>query len=232
MSGFDVHEGKAVHLPLSDVNTDDIIPARFLKTVRRTGFAEALFANWRYDGDDRTPNPLFPLNADGTGDPSILVAGENFGCGSSREHAPWALREYGFRCIIAPSFADIFYNNCFNSGILPVPVTGDGMRTVLSAFDAAPTVLRVDLPAQRVVTSSGTEVPFEVNPFNKSVLANGQDKVAWTLSHVGDIETYEMRARAERPWLFMDELFVTADRNPGAPSARSAGHTTQIEEER
>lgn len=232
MSGFEVHEGKAVHLPLPDVNTDDIIPARFLKTVRRTGFAAALFANWRYDGDDRTLDPLFPLNADGLEDASILVAGENFGCGSSREHAPWALREYGFRCIIAPSFADIFYNNCFNSGILPVPVTDDGMRTVLSAFDSKPTILRVDLPAQRVVTSAGTEVPFEVNPFNKSMLANGQDKVAWTLSHVEDIEAYETRARAERPWLFMDELLVAADRFPGAQSARSAGYTTQIDEER
>ncbi|MEU2764731.1 3-isopropylmalate dehydratase small subunit [Streptomyces sp. NPDC006906] len=207
MEKFVRHDGVTVPMARTNVNTDDIIPARFLKSIRRTGFAEHLFANWRYLEDGRTLHPKFALNRPGYEDASILLAGENFGCGSSREHAPWALREYGFRCIIAPSFADIFYSNCFNSNILPValePVAVETLFKILSAGAGAR--LRIDLPAQSVATADGQLFRFEIDPFRKSAMLEGLDNIEWTLSHQDEILAYESRRRHETPWLFPEEI--------------------------
>src|SRR5437660_7106383 len=151
MEPFTTLTGLVAPLDRLNVNTDEITPARFLKTIRRTGFANALFANWRYMGDGSTPNPDFVLNQPRYQGASILLAGENFGSGSSREHAPWAIREYGFRCIIAPSFADIFYNNCFNNGILPVTLDEAVVRELFAEVEATEGyTLTVDLAAQTI----------------------------------------------------------------------------------
>ncbi|MFJ6569599.1 3-isopropylmalate dehydratase small subunit [Streptomyces sp. NPDC091292] len=203
MEKFITHQGTAVPMMRSNVNTDDIVPARFLKSIRRTGFADHLFANWRYLEDGRTPHPEFPLNQPGYADASILVAGENFGCGSSREHAPWSLREYGFRCVIAPSFADIFHNNCFNSSILPVRLDAPEVEAVAASLTAgtSPT-LYIDLPVQSVTTADGQEFHFEIDPFKKAALMEGLDNIGWTLSHKDQILAYEDRRKQDAPWLF------------------------------
>lgn len=204
MERFVTHLGVAAPLMRSNVNTDDIIPARFLKTIRRTGFANALFANWRYLEDDNTPDPDFVLNQPGYAGASVLVAGENFGCGSSREHAPWALREYGFRCIIAPGFADIFYNNCFNSSILPVVLDASAVEDLLATLAAQDRcTLHIDLPAQTVTTPDQRAFRFEMDAFKKQSLLDGLDSIDWTLSHESEILAYEHRRRQEAPWLFV-----------------------------
>ncbi|OOC56142.1 MULTISPECIES: 3-isopropylmalate dehydratase small subunit [Nocardiopsis] len=202
MQKFITHVGTAVPLERSDVNTDDIIPARFLKSIRRTGFGEHLFANWRYTGGGRELNPEFVLNKPEYKDASILVSNDNFGCGSSREHAPWALREYGFVCIIASSFADIFYNNCFNSNILPIVLASSEVGELLGSIAPGPVKLSVDLPAQTVTTSDGREYRFEIDAFHKYVAMEGLDNVSWSLSHMEDILAYEDSRRQEAPWLF------------------------------
>jgi 3-isopropylmalate/(R)-2-methylmalate dehydratase small subunit len=199
---FTTHDGTAVPLVRTNVNTDDIIPARFLKSVRRTGFGKSLFANWRYLEDGRTPDPEFALNRPGFEDASILVSGENFGCGSSREHAPWALREYGFRCIIAPSFADIFHNNCFNSAILPITLASAEVEALFAALEGGASELRIDLPAQSVTTTDGHTFEFEIDPFKKNSVMEGLDNVGWSLSHKDEILAYEKRRSQEVPWLF------------------------------
>ncbi|SCE78163.1 3-isopropylmalate dehydratase small subunit [Micromonospora mirobrigensis] len=206
MEKFVTHTGVAAPLPRSNVNTDDIVPARFLKTIRRTGFADALFANWRYLGDGQGPNPEFELNQPAYAGATILVAGPNFGCGSSREHAPWSLREFGFRCIIAPSFADIFYNNCFNSSILPVVLEPSIVDDILATVSAQEQCrLHVDLPAQTITLPDGRAFRFEVDAFKKEALLQGLDSIDWTLSHRAEIQAYEQRRRQEAPWLFADE---------------------------
>ncbi|MBQ0985584.1 3-isopropylmalate dehydratase small subunit [Streptomyces sp. F63] len=203
MEKFITYEGTAVPLMRSNVNTDDIIPARFLKSVRRTGFAPHLFANWRYLEDGSTPSPDFPLNEPRYAGAGLLVAGENFGCGSSREHAPWALREFGFRCVVAPSFADIFHNNCFNSGILPVRLeTAEVEAVAESLTGGALPVLHVDLAAQTVTTADGRAFTFDIDPFKKNSLMEGLDNIGWTLSHQDRILAYERRREQEAPWLF------------------------------
>jgi 3-isopropylmalate/(R)-2-methylmalate dehydratase small subunit len=204
MESFTTHEGVAAPMGMANVNTDDIIPARFLKSIARSGFGVSLFANWRYLSDGTTPNPDFVLNRPGYEESSILVAGENFGCGSSREHAPWALREFGFRCIIAPSFADIFYGNCFNSSILPVRLPADDVEDLLDALDAAPSTIRVELPGQTVTTADGRVHPFPVDGFKKGALMEGLDNIGWSLSHRDDVLAYQERRRRETPWLFSD----------------------------
>ncbi|MBN1171476.1 MAG: 3-isopropylmalate dehydratase small subunit [Micromonosporaceae bacterium] len=203
------HSGVAAPLAQTNVNTDDIIPARFLKTTSRTGFAGALFANWRYLGDDRTPNPEFVLNRPEYQQSSILVCGENFGCGSSREHAPWALHEYGFRCVIAQSFGDIFHNNCFNAGILPIVLPAATVRTLLAAAGSGRQHWQVDLPTQTVATPGGDRFEFRIDPFRKESLLLGLDNVGWTLSHQQQISAYEERRAKEAPWLF-PERFPTS----------------------
>ncbi len=202
MVKFITHEGTAVPLVRTNVNTDDIIPARFLKSIRRTGFGVSLFANWRYLEDGHTPNPEFVLNQPGYEDASILVSGENFGCGSSREHAPWALREYGFLSVIAPSFADIFHNNCFNSNILPIALAASEVDALVTSLESDASRLLIDLPAQSVTTADGQKFHFEIDPFKKNAVMEGLDNIGWSLSHKDDILAYEQRRSQEAPWLF------------------------------
>jgi 3-isopropylmalate/(R)-2-methylmalate dehydratase small subunit len=202
MESFVKHTGLVVPLNRVDVNTDDIIPARYLKSIKRTGFGTALFANWRYLSDG-TPNPDFELNRPRYEGGSVLLAGDNFGCGSSREHAPWAIREYGFRCIIAPSFANIFYNNCFNNTVLPISFDEAVVLELMAEAEATEGYeLSIDLAAQTVTTPSGRVLSFEIDQFRKQALLQGLDNIGWTLSHDEEISSYEARRRAQAPWLF------------------------------
>ncbi len=202
MEPFTTHAGLVVPLDRTNVNTDEIIPARFLKSIKRTGFGTALFANWRLLPDG-SPNPDFVLNFPRYQGASILLAGDNFGCGSSREHAPWAIREYGFRCIIAPSFANIFYNNCFNNGILPVSFDEATVRELMAETEHTEGyALSVDLAAQTVTTPAGRVLLFEIDQFRKQALLQGLDNIGWTLSHADEIAAYEARRKQEAPWLF------------------------------
>ncbi|GCE11346.1 3-isopropylmalate dehydratase small subunit [Tengunoibacter tsumagoiensis] len=206
MEAFTTHRGLVAPLDRTNVNTDDIIPARFLKTIKRTGFADALFANWRFQVDGKTPNTDFVLNQPRYAGASILVSGDNFGCGSSREHAPWAIREYGFRCVIAPSFADIFYNNCFNNGILPVTLAEATVQELLyQIVSHEGYTLDVDLQAQTVTTPDGRVLRFEIDQFRKQALLQGLDNIGWTLSHHDEISTYEAVRKQSAPWLFKSE---------------------------
>ncbi len=202
MEPFTTHNGLVVPLDRTNVNTDEIIPARFLKSIKRTGFGTALFANWRLQPDG-LPNPDFVLNLPRYQGASILLAGDNFGCGSSREHAPWAIREYGFRCIIAPSFANIFYNNCFNNGILSVSFDEATVRELMAETEQTEGyTLSVDLATQTVTTPAGQVLHFEIDQFRKQALLQGLDNIGWTLSHADEIAAYEARRRQEAPWLF------------------------------
>jgi 3-isopropylmalate/(R)-2-methylmalate dehydratase small subunit len=202
MEPFTTHTGLVVPLDQANVNTDDIIPARFLKSIKRTGFGRALFANWRLLADG-SPNPDFVLNLPRYQGASILLAGDNFGCGSSREHAPWAIREYGFRCLIAPSFANIFYNNCFNNGILPVTFDEATVHQLMvAAEETEGYILNVDLTSQTVTTPEGRVLHFDIDQFRKQALLKGLDNIGWTLSHADEIAAYEARRRQEAPWLF------------------------------
>jgi 3-isopropylmalate/(R)-2-methylmalate dehydratase small subunit len=199
---FTTHTGLVAPLNRVNVNTDEITPARFLKTIKRTGFADALFANWRFLPDGK-PNPEFVLNFPRYQGASILLAGDNFGCGSSREHAPWSLREYGFRCLIAPSFADIFYNNCFNNGILPVTLNETTVEELFKDVEAAEGYqLTVDLATQTITTPAGRVLRFDIDQFRKQALLQGLDNIGWTLSHGDEIAAYEARRKQESPWLF------------------------------
>jgi len=197
-------EALVAPLDRENVNTDEITPARFLKSISRTGFGKALFANWRYLDDQGTENPDFVLNQPRYRDAQILLSRANFGCGSSREHAPWALRDYGFRCIVASSFADIFYNNCFNNGILPVALSPAEIDQLFDEVTATEGYrLKVDLPSQTVTTPGGQVMHFAVEPFKKDALLQGLDNIGWTLQHAAEIAAYEERRRREAPWLFV-----------------------------
>ncbi len=188
---FTTHTGLAVPLDRINVDTDQIIPKQFLKRIERTGFGQFLFYDWRFTGDG-SPDPGFVLNEDRYRDATILVTGDNFGCGSSREHAPWALQDYGFRVIIAPSFADIFYNNCFKNGLLPVALPGDTVRRMLrNAVEQHPYSVSVDLERQIVTEPGGASHPFEVDPFLKHFILEGLDEIGWTLQFEDDIAAYE-----------------------------------------
>ena len=211
MKPFVVHTGLVAPLDRANVDTDAIIPKQFLKSIKRSGFGPNLFDAWRYTdkgepGMDNTNRPLnrdFVLNEDRYKGASILVARKNFGCGSSREHAPWALEDYGFRSIIAPSFADIFYNNCFKNGLLPLVLTEAQVDRIMSEVAAFPGYkLTIDLPRQRVVKPDGDELPFEVDGFRKECLINGWDDIGLTLRHADTIRTFEAQRRFEQPWLF------------------------------
>ena len=191
----------AAPLPVANVDTDKIIPARFLKTIRRTGLGVHLFDTLRYDAEG-AERPDFVLNRPPYRDAKILIAFENFGCGSSREHAPWALLDFGIRCVIAPDFADIFHNNCFKNGILPIRLP----RAVCEALMADAQMggnarLTVDLARQVVVRPSGEEVPFEIDPFRRHLLLEGLDDIGQTLRHAPAIDAYEARERADRAWM-------------------------------
>jgi len=203
MEPFTTLTGLVLPLDRTNVNTDEITPARYLKTIRRTGFDPALFANWRYIGNTMEPNPDFVLNQPRYQGATILLAGDNFGCGSSREHAPWALRDYGFRCIIAPSFADIFYNNCFNNGLLPATLDEPTVKQLMREVEAnAGYQLTVDLAAQTVTNPDGRVFHFAIDNFKKNALLQGLDNIGWTLSHDDDIAAYEERRKKEAPWVF------------------------------
>ena len=204
MEPFKAFTGVVAPLDRVNVNTDEITPARFLKTIRRTGFEAALFANWRYlDKDGQVPNPDFILNQPRYQGATILLAGDNFGCGSSREHAPWSIRDYGFRCVIAPSFADIFYNNCFNNGILPVTLDEALVQELFAEVEANEGYsLQVNLEAQAITTPNGRVLHFEIDNFRKNALLQGLDNIGWTLSHNDEIAAYEQRRKQEVPWVF------------------------------
>ena len=210
MQKFTVHKGLVAPMDRENVDTDAIIPKQFLKSIKKTGFGINLFDEWRYldhgepgqDPASRKPNPDFVLNQSRYKGASILLARKNFGCGSSREHAPWALDQYGFRAIIAPSFADIFFNNCFKNGLLPI-VLPDAQVTQL--FDDALAFpgyqLTVDLVRQVIVKPQGEELPFEVQAFRKHCLTNGFDDIGLTLLKKDQIKAFEARRLAEKPWL-------------------------------
>jgi 3-isopropylmalate dehydratase small subunit len=193
-------EGRAAPLPLANIDTDQIIPARFLKTVERKGLgAKGLFAELRFNPDG-SEKPDFVLNQPAYRGASILVAGDNFGCGSSREHAPWALMDYGIRCVISTSFADIFANNCLQNGILLVRLPAEALEELMAEARGGNHVFTVDLESQTVVGPTGTVHGFEIDPAAKHKLLNGLDAVGETLVHAKDIDTYEARQKAAQPW--------------------------------
>jgi 3-isopropylmalate/(R)-2-methylmalate dehydratase small subunit len=199
MDKFALLTATAAPLNVANVDTDKIIPARFLKTIKRTGLGKSLFADMRYNGDGSEKGD-FVLNQPKYRHAEILVAGDNFGCGSSREHAPWALRDFGIRCVIAPSFADIFFNNCFKNGILPIALPEDVVAALME--DAALGTnarLTVDLEAQVVVRPNGSKIPFEVDAFRKHCLLNGLDDIGLTLEHTAAIDSYEAKIPAWQP---------------------------------
>jgi 3-isopropylmalate/(R)-2-methylmalate dehydratase small subunit len=192
MEKFTTLTGIAAPLDRANVDTDAIIPKQFLKRIERTGFGEFLFFDWRYLSDGKTPDPEFELNAPRYQGATILIANKNFGCGSSREHAPWALEQYGFRAIIAPSFADIFFNNCFKNGMLPVVLAQETVDELLAKAKATPGyVLTVDLIGQTVSDESGFSANFEIDPFRKHCLVGGLDDIGLTLQHEADISKFE-----------------------------------------
>ena len=201
MDKFDKLTGIAAPLAMVNVDTDMIIPKQYLKTIKRSGLGTALFDEMRRL-DDGSENPDFVLNQPAWRDSEILVTGENFGCGSSREHAPWALKDFGIRCIIAPSYADIFYNNCFKNGILPIALPQAEVDVLMDeARKGANARLAVDLEAQTVTTTDGREIRFEIDPFRKHCLLNGLDDIVLTLEKAPAIAAYEDRVTTERPWV-------------------------------
>ena len=211
MQAFTTLDGLVVPLDRANVDTDAIIPKQFLKSIKRAGFGPNLFDEWRYldhgepgmDPATRQPNPEFVLNFPRFAGASVLLARDNFGCGSSREHAPWALEDYGIRAVIAPSFADIFYNNCFKNGILPIVLDADEGGRLFSECDAAEGYrLLVDLDQQTVTTPAGEVLMFEVDSGRKHRLLNGLDDIGLTLLQGDKIEAYEKRRKQEAPWLF------------------------------
>jgi 3-isopropylmalate/(R)-2-methylmalate dehydratase small subunit len=200
MQPFTTLHGVAAPLRIVNVDTDKIIPKQYLKTIKRTGLGTGLFAEMRYDDQGRE-NPDFVLNKPAYRRATILVAGDNFGCGSSREHAPWALLDHGIRCVISTSFADIFYNNCFKNGILPITVTPEQLELLFDDADrGSNAVLTVDLQAQEIRGPDGGVIHFDVDPFRRHCLLNGLDDVGLTLAKKGKIDAYEKTAAASRPW--------------------------------
>jgi 3-isopropylmalate/(R)-2-methylmalate dehydratase small subunit len=195
----DLH-AKAAPLDLANVDTDQIIPKQFLKTVDREGLARGLFYDLRFDGNGK-PRENFVLNDPRYAGAGVLIAGENFGCGSSREHAPWALLDYGVRCVIAPSFADIFYGNCFQNGLLPVALPPDAVRALIDEAKGGNHVFSVDLAAQTVTSPSGRVFRFEIDPSRKEKLLKGLDSIGETLQRAPDIDAYEARQGLAQPWL-------------------------------
>jgi len=204
MQPFTTLTGLVAPLDRANVDTDQIIPKQFLKTIKRTGLREGLFYDWRKQKDG-SQDPTFFLNQPRFQGATILLTRDNFGCGSSREHAPWALLDQGFRCVIASSFADIFYNNCFQNGILPVVLKADNVLVMMNDVLATPGYqLSVDLGSQTVTTPDGTSLHFEIDPYRKDCLYRGLDSIGLTLQHEAAIDAYETRRKTEAPWLFTD----------------------------
>ena len=210
MQAFTVHQGLVAPMDRDNVDTDAIIPKQFLKSIKRSGFGPNLFDEWRYldkgepgqDPASRKPNPDFVLNQPRYQAASVLLARQNFGCGSSREHAPWALDQYGFRALIAPSYADIFFNNCFKNGILPIVLPETQVSQLFDETKAFPGYrLTIDLPRQVVIKPDGTELAFDVQAFRKYCLVNGFDDIGLTLRHADKIKAFEAERLAKMPWL-------------------------------
>jgi 3-isopropylmalate/(R)-2-methylmalate dehydratase small subunit len=200
MQKFETLTGVAAPIEIDNVDTDMIIPKQYLKTIKRTGLGAGLFAEMRYL-DDGSPNPDFVLNKPAYKNVKILVAGDNFGCGSSREHAPWALLDYGIRCVISTDFADIFYNNCFKNGILPIRVAAEDLPKLMDdARRGANATLTIDLPAQEIRGPDGGMVKFEIDPFRKHRLLEGLDDIGLTLVEAPAIDAFEKKSAAARPW--------------------------------
>jgi 3-isopropylmalate/(R)-2-methylmalate dehydratase small subunit len=202
MQKFDQLTGVAAPLPMMNVDTDMIIPKQFLKTIKRTGLGKNLFDEMRYTTDGKEI-PDFVLNKPQYRKAKILVAGPNFGCGSSREHAPWALFDFGIRCVIASSFADIFYNNCFKNGILPIKLPQEDVDKLMDdANRGANAIVSIDLEKQEIRGPDGGCVKFEIDPFRKHCLLNGLDDIGLTMQKAANIDSYEQKARVGRPWLW------------------------------
>jgi 3-isopropylmalate/(R)-2-methylmalate dehydratase small subunit len=210
MKNFTIHKGLVAPMDRENVDTDAIIPKQFLKSIRKTGFGPNLFDEWRYldvgrpgqPQSERKPNPDFVLNQPRYAGASVLLARKNFGCGSSREHAPWAIDQYGFRAVIAPSFADIFFNNCFKNGLLPIVLpeaTVDALFNEVQAFPGYQ--LTIDLERQVIVRPQGEEIPFDVQAFRKYCLLNGFDDIGLTLRHADKIRAFEAQRLTQKPWL-------------------------------
>ncbi len=200
MDKFTTLEGVAAPLKIINVDTDMIIPKQYLKTIKRTGLGKGLFSEQRYN-DDGSENPDFILNKPAYRNARVLVAGDNFGCGSSREHAPWALLDFGIRCVISTSFGDIFYNNCFKNGILPIRVTQDDLDKLFDdAERGANATLTIDLAAQEIRGPDGGTVKFEIDAFRKHCLLNGLDDIGLTMEKKTSIDSYEAKAKQERAW--------------------------------
>ena len=211
MKAFSTVEGIVTPMDRANVDTDAIIPKQFLKSIKRSGFGPNLFDEWRYmdlgepdsDNSERPLNTDFVLNQARYQGSNILLARDNFGCGSSREHAPWALEDYGFRVLIAPSFADIFFNNSFKNGLLPIVLAEDIVDQLFIEVESTKGYqLKIDLPEQTITKPNGEQIPFEVDAFRKHCLLKGLDDIGLTLEHVSDIKNYESKRKADAPWLF------------------------------
>ena len=210
MQAFTIHTGLVAPMDRENVDTDAIIPKQFLKSIKRTGFGPNLFDEWRYldvgqpgmDPASRQPNPDFVLNQPRYQGASVLLARDNFGCGSSREHAPWAIAQYGFRALIAPSFADIFFNNCFKNALLPIVLPAAVVDGLFQEVLATPGYqLTIDLEAQQIRKRDGSAIAFDVQPFRKYCLLGGLDDIGLTLRHADKIKAYEQKRLADKPWL-------------------------------
>lgn len=213
MDKFTTHDGLVAPLDRANVDTDQIIPKQFLKSIKRTGFGPNLFDEWRYldegqPGQDNSQRPLnqdFVLNQPRYQGASVLLTRRNFGCGSSREHAPWALLDYGFRAILAPSFADIFFNNCFKNGVLPIVLTEEQIEQLFQAVQAQEGYrLTIDLAEQAVICPDGSRLAFDIDPFRKHCLLNGLDDIGLTLQDAEAIRAYEQKRAQREPWVFVD----------------------------
>ena len=201
MDKFTTITGVAAPMPMVNIDTDMIIPKQFLKTIKRSGLGVNLFDEMRYDRDGNE-NPDFVLNKPQYRKAEVLVAGDNFGCGSSREHAPWAIKDFGIRCVIAPSFADIFFNNCFKNGILPIPLPQEQVDILMKdAEKGANARMTVNLEKQEITTSDGEVIKFDVDPFKKQCLLDGLDDIGLTMERSANIDAFEEKASAQRPWV-------------------------------
>jgi len=199
MQPFNHLDGRAAPFGLANIDTDQIIPKQFLKTVERDGLAKGLFYDFRFDNDGKLI-PDFVLNKPEYAGSSVLIAGDNFGCGSSREHAPWALLDFGLRCVIAPSFADIFYNNCFNNGLLPVALPLHDVEALMEEAKGGNHFFSIDLETQTVTSPSGAKYHFEIDPGRKEKMLKGLDAIGETLQHAGDIDAFEAKIPHKQPW--------------------------------
>jgi 3-isopropylmalate dehydratase small subunit len=203
MTPFARLDAKAAPLDIANIDTDQIIPKQFLKTVEREGLARGLFYDMRFDAEGR-PKPGFVLDESAYAGAGVLLAGDNFGCGSSREHAPWALLDFGIRCVIAPSFADIFYNNCFQNGLLPIALPREQVRALMGEAKGGNHVFSIDLAAQTVTAPSGARFRFDIDPGHKEKLLKGLDAIGETLQAADAINAYEARRALDQPWLEPD----------------------------